>query len=138
LVQPVLDQYCVDCHAKHPKKSPRLDAELVKYRVRGRGNVPTTYFASYVSLAPEWGFYDYGGKDQQDPKWYRTTPGEFGALASKLYPLLMKDHYGVKLLPADLRRITLWLDSCSLFYGVYEPAGGVAQLHGEIAQPSLQ
>ncbi|MBT4817322.1 MAG: hypothetical protein HON70_16580, partial [Lentisphaerae bacterium] len=73
-----------------------------------------------------------------DPKWYRTTPGEFGARASKLYHLLVKGHHGVKLPPEDLHRITVWLDSCSLFYGVYEKEGGLAQLKGKIARPTLE
>ncbi len=137
LVQPVLEKYCVDCHARQPDQAPRMDAGLVRNAGRGM-NVPTTYFASYLSLAPKFGFYNYGGKNWDDPKWYRTTPGEFGARASRLYPLLLKGHYGVQLPPAELRRIALWLDSCSAFYGVYEKAGGDAQLRGEIAQPTLE
>ena len=83
-------------------------------------------------------FYDYGGTGFNDPKWYRTTPGEFGARASKLYELLRKGHYDVKLPPEDMHRLTVWLDSCSLFYGVYEQEGGQAQLRGEIAHPTLE
>jgi hypothetical protein len=37
-----------------------------------------------------------------------------------------------------MHRITLWLDSCSPFYGVYEEEGGRAQLRGEVALPTLQ
>jgi len=32
----------------------------------------------------------------------------------------------------------LWLDCLSVFYGVYEKAGGEAQLRGEIARPTLE
>ncbi|MFC1760559.1 discoidin domain-containing protein [Planctomycetota bacterium] len=53
---------------------------LTKYPKEGCGmNRSMTYYASYVSLAPKFGFYSYGGKNWDDPKWYRTTPGEFGA-----------------------------------------------------------
>jgi len=38
----------------------------------------------------------------------------------------------------DMHRIVLWLDSVSLFYGVYEQEGGLAQLRGEVAQPTLR
>ena len=38
----------------------------------------------------------------------------------------------------DLHRLTLWLDCCSMFYGVYEREGGLAQLRGEIARPTLE
>jgi hypothetical protein len=137
LVQPILDRHCVACHAAQPEKAPRLDREWVKYPGGGM-NVPTTYYASYVSLAPNFGFYNYGGKDWQDPKWYRTTPGEFGARASKLHKLLEKGHYDVALSPEDRHRIDLWLDSCSPFFGVYEEEGGMIQLRGEIAKPTLE
>ena len=139
LVQPVLDKYCVECHAEdREKKAPPLDSTIVTTSTGSYMNPKTEYFTSYMSLAREFGFYDYGGKNWEDPKWYRTTPGEFGAKASKLYALLQDDHYGVTL-PADaMRRITLWLDSCSPFYGVYEKEGGQAQLRGEVAIPTLQ
>ena len=137
LVQPVLDRYCTGCHAAPPSQSPRLDSALVQYPGGGM-NVPTTYFASYVSLAPKFGFYNYGGKDWGDAKWYRTTPGAFGARASRLYTLLKSGHQGVQLPPEDLRRMTLWLDSCSAFYGVYEKSGGEAQLRCERAEPTLE
>ena len=131
LVQPVLERNCVACHAKSPDKAPRLDAEPLPH---GRSR----YFASYLSLAPKFGFYNYGGRDWADAKWYRTTPGQFGAHASKLYALLQAGHHDVKLSPEDLHCLTVWLDSCSLFYGVYEKEGGEAQLRGEVARPTLQ
>jgi hypothetical protein len=37
-----------------------------------------------------------------------------------------------------MHRITLWLDSVSLFYGVYEPEGQLVQLRGEVAKPTLE
>lgn len=131
LVQPVLDRNCVSCHAKSPGKAPRLDAEPLPY---GAGH----YFASYLSLAPRFGFYSYGGRDFAEPQWYRTTPGQFGARASLLYRMLEAGHHEVKLPPEDMHRISVWLDSCSLFYGVYEKEGGQAQLRGEVPQPTLQ
>jgi hypothetical protein len=131
LVQPVLDRNCVACHEKSPRKAPRLDAEPQPH---GRGQ----FFASYLSLAPVYGFYNYGGRSFGDAKWYRTTPGEFGARASKLYTMLQAGHHDVKLSAEDLHRFAVWLDSCSLFYGVYEREGGQAQLRGEIVRPTLQ
>ncbi len=139
LVQPVLDKYCVKCHVKNKdKKAPPLDSKVVRTRKGSYMNPVTSYYTSYLSLAPKFGFYDYGGRNFNDPKWYRTTPGAFGARASKLYQMLRKGHNKVKLAPEDLRRITVWLDSCSPFYGVYEKEGGQAQLRGEIAKPTLQ
>jgi len=144
LVQPVLDKHCVKCHEKNkdnkdPKKRPPpLGSRIVRTKRGSYMNPRTQYFESYLSLAPKYGFYDYGGRSWTDPKWYRTTPGEFGAKASKLYQMLKKGHNKVTLSDAEMRRITVWLDSCSPFYGVYEKEGGEAQLRGEIAKPTLE
>lgn len=89
------------------------------------------WYASYASLTPQFGFHDYGDS-------YRTTPGRFGARASKLLSLLEKGHHDVKLTEDDFHRLTLWLDCSSMFYGVYEKEGGEAQLRGEIARPTLE
>jgi hypothetical protein len=100
----------------------------------GRGH----FFASYLTLMPKFGFFDYGGRDFADAKWYRTTPGQFGARASRLYAMLEAGHHDVSLSEEDLHCLAVWLDSCSLFYGVYEKEGGEAQLRGEIPRPSLR
>lgn len=121
LVQPVLDKQCVDCHTKTSDKAPNLAREPLK----------NNWYASYYNITRKWGFWNYSDD-------YRTTPGHFGARASKLLPLLENGHYGVKLSADDFHRITLWLDCSSMFYGVYESAGGIAQLKGGVAQPSLE
>jgi hypothetical protein len=137
LVQPVLNKNCVPCHQKNPDKAPRLDDGLVEIKQK-RWYTDGTFFASYVSLAEKYGFYDYGGHNWDDERTYRTIPGEFGARASKLYPMLVKGHHDVKLSPEELHRIAVWLDSTSPFYGVYEKEGGLAQLRGEIPKPTLE
>lgn len=121
LVQPVLDKHCAECHRQHADEAPNL----------GREPIVRNWYASYNSLAAKYGFFDYG-----DP--YRTTPGQFGARASQLYKLLEEGHYEVKLSEEELHRLTLWLDSATMFYGVYEKEGGEAQLRGEIARPTLE
>jgi hypothetical protein len=121
LVQPVLDKNCVDCHAQNSDKAPNLAREPFK----------NNWYASYYNLARKWGFWNYNDD-------YRTTPGQFGARAAKLLPLLEKGHYDVKLSDEEFHRLTLWLDCSSMFYGVYEKEGGLAQLKGAIAQPTLE
>lgn len=128
LVQPVLDRNCVACHDKNKGKAPNLNKEPISRK----------WYASYHSLIP-FAFTSYGARGNwNDPRWYRTMPGEFGARASRLYPMLIKGHHDVKLSEEDLHRLTLWLDSSSLFYGVFEKEGGEAQLRGETAQPTLE
>ncbi len=137
LVQPVLNQHCVACHQRNPDKAPRLDAELVQIKLNHWWS-DGTYYASYLSLTEKYGFYDYGGRDFSDERSYHTIPGQFGARASKLYPLLVNGHHDVKLSPEELHRIAVWLDSTSPFYGVYEKEGGLVQLRGGIAKPTLE
>ena len=89
LVQPVLEKHCVKCHEENKEVAPRLDSEVVS---KGRNK----WYASYHSLARDYGFWSYGDR-------HRTTPGKFGARASKLYELLKDgDHYDVNLLEAGL------------------------------------
>jgi len=135
LVQPVLDKYCVSCHRQNASNAPSLGRSLVTFPEGWR---PAVYYASYLQLTPKYGFYSYGATGWNDPRFYRTTPGEFGARASKLYQLLRNGHHGVTLPPDALHRLTVWLDSCSLFYGVYEIEGQKAQLRGEVVKPTLE
>jgi cytochrome c553 len=120
LVQPVLDANCVACHKRNVGKAPNLDREpLAK-----------NWYASYNTLV-KYGFTDYGSP-------VVTTPGRFGARATPLLAMLEQGHHDVKLPPEDLHRLALWLDCCSMFYGVYEKEGGQAQLRGEVAKPTLE
>jgi len=124
LVQPVLDKHCVSCHQENPDKAPRMDREVIE---KGRKK----WYASYHSLIENYAFYSYGDR-------HRTLPGKFGARASKLYAMLREGHHDVKLSPEEMHRITVWLDSCSIFYGVYEREGGIAQLAGKVVYPTLE
>ena len=65
-----------------------------------------------------------------------AIPGKFGARASKLFQLLEAGHHDVQLPPEDLRRITLWLDCNSEFYGSYENTE--QQSRGLIVYPILE
>ena len=146
LVQPVLDRRCVACHAEKIKDAqagqktpPRLDGAVAEFPTQGWMNKTTRYTASYLSLAEPYGFTSYGSaRDWNSPKFYRTTPGAFGARASKLYALLQKGHHDVRLTADETSRIVTWLDSVCQFYGVYEQAGGEAQLAGGLAAPTLE
>ncbi len=122
LVQPVLERNCVKCHEENRDKNPPNLA---------REPIANNWYASYNSLVEKYGFWDYGDG-------YRTTPGRFGAKASKLYQMLQEGHHDLQLSREDLHRITLWLDCTSMFYGVYEREGGLAQLRGEVARPTLE
>jgi cytochrome c553 len=125
LVQPVLDKHCAACHAAERAKGTKGVPNLAREPIR------RNWYASFNELVPEYGFYNYG-----DP--LRTIPGKFGARASRLYAILKRGHHDVNLSPEEFRRITLWLDCVSPFYGVYEKEGGLAQLRGERVFPTLE
>jgi hypothetical protein len=87
---------------------------------------------AYRNLKPYAFYYDGGGSFTES----KTYPGKFGARASKLFALLTRGHHDVKLPPEDLRRLTLWLDCNSDFYGTYERLD--AQRRGEVIQPLIE
>jgi hypothetical protein len=66
----------------------------------------------------------------------RSIAGKVGARASKLLEILEQGHYDVSLSPEELRRITLWLDCNSNFYGAYHKTE--EQARGEVVMPQIQ
>ena len=55
---------------------------------------------------------------------------------SKLYKMLAAGHHKMTLTPEEMRRITLWLDCNSNFYGAYYDIA--RQAKGELVWPRLQ
>lgn len=128
LVQPVIEEHCTACHQQaisEGKKAPDL-SKGENRKTQGK------WFNSYVSLRPVAFFWDEAGFDRIP----RTTPGQFGARTSKLYQLLSKGHYDVKLSKQELHRLTLWLDCNSDFYGSYENLQ--EQLDGKVVWPRME
>ena len=127
LVQPVLDRNCVACHKKEPKALDLQKGALEKEN--------GYWYTSYRNLR-EYAFF-YGVFHTKYDPWTdpRTTPGQFGALASRLYSILTQGHEDVRLSKEDLHRITLWLDCNSDFFGSYEDTE--VQAAGQIVQPTL-
>jgi len=128
LVQPVLDAKCVDCHTKgvDGKKGPGLSG--TKFGSHGWSEA----FANLQGLA--WGKNGGNGAIKINGREY-SLPVQDGARVSKLYQLLAKEHHGLKLMPEEMRRITLWIDCNSNFYGAYiEPE---KQAKGEVVKPLL-
>ncbi|MCP4313378.1 MAG: hypothetical protein GY790_19140 [Bacteroidetes bacterium] len=132
LVQPVLDKLCVSCHdgqkgSNHAFDLQRGDWKEDQYR----------WYTSYRNLqkyAWHHGTFMTAGYDLwMSP---RSIPGEVGAKASKLLPLLKKGHYNVKLNREEMRSIVLWLDCNSDFFGAYENIE--QQSMGELVHPTLE
>jgi hypothetical protein len=124
LVQPVLDRHCVACHdEKKAQKAPSLHGDrLAKYGW-------SEAFHSLRKFA--WGMSGGNGIALTERQY--SIPGMDGARVSKLYQLLARGHHDLALPPEDLRRLTLWLDCNSNFYGAYHDTA--AQARGEIVRP---
>jgi len=123
----VLDRNCVACHNKETE-APDLR--------KGSGEKEHGYwYTSYRNLR-EHAFF-YGVSHTKYDPWTnpRTTPGQFGARASRLYSILKQGHYDTKLSEGDLHRITLWLDCNSDFFGSYKDTE--VQAAGQVVQPTL-
>jgi len=132
LVQPVLQRHCVECHAREPKAGS-LSASIVAAKQPPRRYHGLGWSEAYLTLGPfAWTARPGGGNGGP----MVSTPGKVGARMSKLLALLSKGHYDVKLPQADLRRITLWLDCDSPFFGAYDDTE--KQAKGELVLPSLE
>ncbi len=127
LVQPVLDRHCVACH----QEEKAID-------LTGAIGPSHGWSRSYTSLVAKYGFYFHVSNGSINAGVHggsRTIPGKFGARASKLLEYLDQRHYGVALPEEDFRRITLWLDCNSEFYGAYHSIE--MQARSEVVQPTL-
>jgi hypothetical protein len=127
LVQPVLDRHCVPCHDKESaNKAPDLS---------GKPGPRHGWSAAFESLLPHaWALS--GGNGIFAREGGRSQAGKLGARAAPLLGHLGPDHHGVELSPEDRRRITLWLDANSNFYGAYHDLE--AQAAGEMVEPELR
>jgi ABC-type molybdate transport system substrate-binding protein len=123
LVQPVLDAKCLPCHEKRALTAPCLRSDLF-----GKNG----WSESFITLNKRaWGMSGGNGVALKEPQY--SIPGQVGAMASSLYVMLTRGHNNVKLSPEQMRRITLWLDCNSNFYGAYRDIE--KQARGEIVRP---
>lgn len=83
-----------------------------------------------------WGKFGGNGYGLERNKTSYSIPGDVGAEASILFRMLEEGHHGVELTREEMRRITLWLDSNSVFYGDYFDTE--AQAKGQRRLPRLQ
>ena len=125
LVQPVLDRKCVACHQREPK-APSLSGS--RFGAYGWSEA----FHALQRLA--WGKSGGNGALNRNGRSY-SVPGDDCARVSKLYLMLANGHHDVELTPNEMRRITLWLDCNSNFYGAYFQTE--QQARGAVVEPKL-
>lgn len=127
LVQPVLDAKCVDCH-QNEEKAPDLSGDV--FGANG-------WSQAFISLRPYvWALHGGNFVGLTRNKTSYSIPGTIGARASKLLAHLESGHQGVTLTEEELRRISVWIDGNSVFYGAYHNT--VAQARGEKVMPHLE
>ncbi len=125
LVQPVLDDKCVDCH------TARMACDLTA-SISGKWG----WSSSFESLS-KFGWAKHGGNGSiKENGTSRSPPGKVGAQASRLYHILAEGHYDVQLSEEQMRRITLWLDCNTNFFGAYHDLQ--AQAEAKLIMPTLE
>ncbi len=131
LVQPVLNKHCISCHDGGDKEDHSFDLRVGNWQ-----EDKYKWYTSYRNLSKyAWHHGSFmGGYDL----WLtpRSIPGEVGAKASKLLPLLKNGHGNVKLTKEELNRIVTWLDANSDFFGSYKNLE--KQSMGEIVYPTME
>ena len=131
LVQPVLDERCVNCHSRE-----KPDGGVIL-----TGEPQGHYTASYNALAPRVPISAWTGSgnfraENSEPI---AMPDRFGSRASPLMKLLLAGHQKVALTAAEIERLVTWMDSNALFYGTFDPQDQSRQQRGEaIEGPKLQ
>ena len=126
LVQPVLDAHCVECHNSKEKAPSLCGDKFAKYG----------WSEAFHTLQKRaWGKHGGNGALHSRNKRSYSIPGQEGAKVSRLYAHLRDGHQKVKLSQEEMRRITLWLDCNSCFYGAYFDIE--KQARGEVVKPRL-
>lgn len=124
LVQPILDARCANCHEGN--------AQTFSLSPGNYQSDVDRFYTSYRNLEPYLSYHDY----PYDFGPARTTPGEFGARTSRLYPMLAEGHQGVALSEQELRTMALWLDLNADMYS--DGALRDAQGRGEVIVPTVE
>jgi len=105
VVQPVLDRRCAECHHAGDKQGIDLSGALDADRIP----------ASYKTLILQgWVHYlDWGFQSGENGK---VQPLSFGSVKSRLWPVLDRGHYQVRLSTDEMRAIKCWIDlNCPLW-----------------------
>ena len=106
------------------------------------------HFASASNGACEWtkangiGWgnpFKVGSEFAYEEEEWRTKPGTFGALASKLTKHLTPDHHNVQLTDEEFRRVVVWMDLNALNLSTHDPDDEVKarQKAGEVVWPYI-
>ncbi len=107
VVQPVLDEYCVECHSgATPEAAVDLSGDKTHFFSMAYDQLLDRGLVHYIPVA---------GTDHAE-----STPNARGAMVSRIREYVETDHSG-RVLPAEARRrIYTWIDANVPYYGTYE------------------
>jgi len=127
LIQPIIDNKCLNCH-NESKEAPSLRGDRF-----GEGG----WSESYHTLAPlAWAMSGGNGAlITKNKNLSYSVPGEIGAMESDLYHTLKEGHHGVELTEEEMKKLIIWIDCNSVFYGSYE--NPESQAKGIVIMPWL-
>lgn len=128
LVQPVLDNNCVKCH---DGKEKAFDLSAGNWR-----EDEYNWYTSYRNLHKYVWHSGALGKGYDLWNVPRSIPGKVGAKASELIQMLKNGHHDVELSKEEMRRLVVWIDTNSDFFGSYENI--VEQAAGEVVWPAME
>ncbi|MBT3273392.1 MAG: hypothetical protein HN368_09570 [Spirochaetales bacterium] len=118
-VQPVLDQYCIDCHGlgrqtEEGRSAPR-DYIFALPEATGERNdfqrMPVSYSALVSNARPRLA--------HRNSETTTSLPRDYFSHACPMPAMLLEGHRGVELPQEDFERIVTWLDMNCQCYGVY-------------------
>ena len=132
LVQPVLDQYCVECHdGADPAGGCDLSGDMTRYFCESYESIllrSRSYRQADMLTGEMPDAQKALGKPLAQFYWLLFTtsavnvPYSSGALASRLPDYFAKEHCGKEVDRKSLERVYFWLDSNAVYQGTYANA----------------
>ena len=126
--QPILDKYCVGCHAgqANPQGKPGLDLRdapaVVQPSEYADLTWPAKFTPSYRALVP------LVRNLSLEPDRAVLTPCEFHADTTRLVQMLQKGHYNVELDAEAWDRLITWIDLNAPLHGTWTEAGASKEI----------
>ena len=122
-VQPVVDRYCVGCHAGGAAPAPDLRGSVLtgdyESHIAGNGHRYGGRFfsAGYFELSR------FVRRPGIESDMHLLRPAEYHADTTELLRMLRKGHHGVRLDPESWDRLITWIDLNAPFHGTWTEMG---------------
>ena len=112
-VQPVLDKFCVACHAGKVRGDGRTIPDFANRERLKTRHSQGIFSRSYLALSP------YVRRPGPESDYHLLVPMEWHADTSPLVQMLKKGHYNVSLDNEAWEKLYAWIDLNAPFFGTY-------------------